>query len=244
MWRSVRDFIDESSNHNSLNELSNSMSDLTQAWGFDRFVSAKISSSQNIIQAPLTMAFGNSPEEWFQHYQEHGHVYRDPCIELAMTSNQARWLSAIRSGPLTADQALVMNEAQAFGINNCLVVPSRQPDGSVWASCFFTQSTDQSEEVLISATVAAHQFVEIGARLANKETKQLTHDYILTPRQREVVDLLAQGLNTFEISENLGTSPRTVAHQIEEAKRRLNAPTLPALVVQATLRGEVMLPSN
>jgi DNA-binding CsgD family transcriptional regulator len=244
MWRSVRDFIEDSSSQNTLQDLSQSMNALTRDWGFDHFISTNISSSTDAIIAPFTMSFGNQPEDWFQYYQEREHVYRDPCIEHAMTSNRPQWLTTIRAHALTADQALVMYEAQAFGIVNSLIVPCRQPDGSVWISCFFTQSLDQSEEVSINATVAAYHFVELGAQLANRETKQLTNDYILTPRQREVVSLLAKGLNSNEIAETFRTSPRTVAHQIEEAKRRLSAPTLPALVVQATLRGEVTLPRN
>jgi DNA-binding CsgD family transcriptional regulator len=59
----------------------------------------------------------------------------------------------------------------------------------------------------------------------------------LKPREREVLRLLAAGLGQKQIARHLGTSPRTVLHQVAAARRRLGAPTTIAAVALAIRDG-------
>ena len=60
----------------------------------------------------------------------------------------------------------------------------------------------------------------------------------LTPRQRVVVELIAQGLRNREIADRLGISLHTVRRHVEALLRRLNVPTraAAAVLLRETLR--------
>jgi DNA-binding NarL/FixJ family response regulator len=53
----------------------------------------------------------------------------------------------------------------------------------------------------------------------------------LTPRQRVVVEMIAEGLRNREIAERLGISLHTVRRHVEALLRRLNVPTRAAAAV-------------
>lgn len=50
---------------------------------------------------------------------------------------------------------------------------------------------------------------------------------MLTPRQREVAKLVAEGLSTRKVARELGISPRTVEGHIQQAAERLDIPGPP-----------------
>jgi DNA-binding NarL/FixJ family response regulator len=53
---------------------------------------------------------------------------------------------------------------------------------------------------------------------------------LLSPREREVVQLVVDGLSTKQIAAQLATSPKTVEKQRRNAMRKLGAPNVAALV--------------
>lgn len=59
----------------------------------------------------------------------------------------------------------------------------------------------------------------------------------LTPRQREIVLALSQGLTSKEIARRLGVQPRTVEYHIAHLKQRLDARSRPELVSRAAALG-------
>ena len=63
----------------------------------------------------------------------------------------------------------------------------------------------------------------------------------LTPREREVIKMLAGGFNGTEIAERLSLSPETVRIHIRHARGKLGARTPAQAAVLAVQRGEVTL---
>jgi len=59
----------------------------------------------------------------------------------------------------------------------------------------------------------------------------------LSPRQREVVSLMAQGLGNGEIAERLSMKPKRVADHVYELKIKLHARTRADVVAAALARG-------
>lgn len=62
---------------------------------------------------------------------------------------------------------------------------------------------------------------------------------LLSPRQRECLTLVRQGLTSLEIADRLNLSPRTVDQYIAEAGRRLGARNRAHAVAEAFERGEI-----
>jgi PAS domain S-box-containing protein len=63
----------------------------------------------------------------------------------------------------------------------------------------------------------------------------------LSPRQREVIELVAEGLTSTEIAERLGVSPETVRTHLRNARLKLGASTKAQAVAIAMLRDEIQL---
>jgi DNA-binding CsgD family transcriptional regulator len=63
----------------------------------------------------------------------------------------------------------------------------------------------------------------------------------LSPRQRDVIELVAEGLTSIQIAERLGVSPETVRTHLRNARLKLGASTKAQAVAVAMLRGEIQL---
>ena len=64
----------------------------------------------------------------------------------------------------------------------------------------------------------------------------------LSPRERDVVALVAVGHTDRQISQALVLSPKTVANHVASARRKLGAPSRTALAVQAIATGVIERP--
>jgi DNA-binding CsgD family transcriptional regulator len=67
-------------------------------------------------------------------------------------------------------------------------------------------------------------------------------DRVLSPREHEVVELLAAGLTGEQVAVRLGISPATVRVHIRNATAKLGASTRTQAVAIAVARGEVAAP--
>jgi len=79
---------------------------------------------------------------------------------------------------------------------------------------------------------------------SRKETVTMT-DQILTPRQREIVELVANGYTRDQIARKLGISPRTVTQFKMDARHRVGyrlgviVPSTPMLTALCVKYGEI-----
>jgi LuxR family transcriptional regulator, quorum-sensing system regulator BjaR1 len=241
MWGDVQEFTGRAGAATSVSEINHAFGQMVETWGFETFVAIQISSNQLGLRAPLVRSFGKPNVLWLNRYKQAGYIRRDPAVVNLMKSTNPFWWSEIQSNHLELDQKMIFGEAEDLGIVHGLVVPVRLPDGSVWSCGLGASHIDESEELKIAAVVAANYYVGRGVLLQSRADEYVDLAYRLTKRQREVVTLLAKGFSCHEIGNKLGTSERTVAHQVEDAKRRLNARTLAAVVSEAILQGEIIL---
>jgi RNA polymerase sigma factor (sigma-70 family) len=90
-------------------------------------------------------------------------------------------------------------------------------------------------------------FDELGAepdrRAADEFLRGLSQakESLLTRRQTEVLQLIAEGLTNREIAERLGLSERTVDRHVSDALTRMDAPTRAAATAVAISRGLIVL---
>jgi DNA-binding NarL/FixJ family response regulator len=149
-----------------------------------------------------------------------------------------------------ADHAvgLVLLEVQLPGISGyelCHRLRERYGAGLpiVFVSGGFVEPEDRVAGLLLGADdylakpVAAAELV---ARLRNRLRRPARDDRRgLTPREREVVGLLADGLGPVEIGGRLGISPKTVATHVEHIYAKLGVHTR-AQAVAAAFRRELV----
>jgi len=94
------------------------------------------------------------------------------------------------------------------------------------------------QEVLKGRTYVAEAIREavLGALEAGSKKAWRSID-LLTPRQREVLQLLAQGLHSKEIAAKLNVSPKTVEFHKQQMKQILGVQTVAELAVYAARHG-------
>ena len=84
----------------------------------------------------------------------------------------------------------------------------------------------------------SHKVVEKLMRLPEKEAKIRDANYeTLTPREQEIMVLLAEGLSTKEIAEKLFISPKTVDNHRSNILRKLNLHSTMELIRYAARLG-------
>jgi LuxR family quorum sensing-dependent transcriptional regulator len=241
MWNDVCEFTHAASNAKSVGQLNRAFAKMSGGWGFDHFIAIQVSSRQRDLRAPLTRSFGEPPVPWLERYREAGHVHRDAGIKRIMESTSPYWWRDVEDEDLSKDERRVFDEARSFGLNHGLVVPVRVADGSIWSCLLSAERLDETEDLKLAALTAANVFVGRGVHLHGQEGIEIELGYRLTQGQRKAVLWLARGLTIDEIGEVLRKSGRTVAHQLEDAKRRLGVRTQGALVFEALARGEVRI---
>jgi DNA-binding CsgD family transcriptional regulator len=66
---------------------------------------------------------------------------------------------------------------------------------------------------------------------------------VLTPRERQIVEMLAQGSTGEQIAQQLVLSPETVQKHVHNAKRKIGAETRAHLIALALTRGLIDPPA-
>lgn len=96
------------------------------------------------------------------------------------------------------------------------------------------QAFQQGSLVVITTTLP----LDLKAKtVAAPASDQRSTDLVLTPRQQDVLQCLAEGLTTKEIALQLGLCPRTIAMHVAALKRRLGASTRAQSVGKAAALG-------
>jgi DNA-binding CsgD family transcriptional regulator len=108
-------------------------------------------------------------------------------------------------------------------------------------------SLGDSEGACREVEAARDVFAELGAepdrRAAEAMLRSLRRgkERLLTPRQTEVLQLVAEGLTNREIAERLGLSERTVDRHVSDTLTRIDAPTRAAAAAIAISQGLIVL---
>jgi DNA-binding NarL/FixJ family response regulator len=145
----------------------------------------------------------------------------------------------------------VLAQAAEFAIEWPLVglLPDENQVGEAWAVGLRSLLLRSAPaEMLLAALIAAGQeLVTLDPRLAEtllRSTPQSPPDHLieaLTPRELEVLQLLAEGLPNKAIARQLNISDHTVKFHVNAIMSKLNAQSRTEAVVQATRLGLILL---
>ena len=89
----------------------------------------------------------------------------------------------------------------------------------------------------LSASIARYLLVKLFD--ATDEPAQTNHSPLLSPREREILELIAQGYRPKEVSDRLGISYHTVVHHIRSVYEKLEVHSRSEAVYKAGQLGEI-----
>jgi DNA-binding CsgD family transcriptional regulator len=122
------------------------------------------------------------------------------------------------------------------------VMGIKRPDGGVRWVRASARPIGRSVLTSLQDITALRRAEEDAAALASRLNGNGSKRGVLSPREHQVVELLAAGLTGEEVAERLGISPATVRVHIRNATGKLGASTRTQAVAIAVARGEVAAP--
>ena len=173
-------------------------------------------------------------------YAERGYVHDDPGFRHARTTVRPfRWF---RDSPFDPERepraAEVVQLCRDFGLVEGIVVPVvsyARRAGQVWFGGATLDLPDSELPALHLMAIYAFD------RILKLHGSPVQHQASLTPREREILTLAANGRSTREIGEKLHITSRTVKEHIKHLCRKLGAATRTQAVMIA-VRDKIIQP--
>jgi DNA-binding CsgD family transcriptional regulator len=184
----------------------------------------------------------NYPAQWMRAFSELDFYYIDPVFHYANRSlTPFFWDAPEFRAELTAPQLEIMEEARRFGIEHGYTVPihaARSP-GAYRASCSVVPdcSAVSAESYLGVQLMACYMYEALSIEVEAKAEGCVARG--LTRRERQCLELAAQGKSDWVAGRILGISERTVHNHIEHAKRRLGVATRVQAIVHALVSRQI-----
>lgn len=188
----------------------------------------------------------NYPPAWADIYLERNLFRYDPVLQHAERNLLPfRWNTPEFIVPLTKPQRRMLQEAASAGIIDGYTVPIHLPwtAGALRASCSVIPDSDVIDERAYRAVqlMAIYLYASVGRCQSGSGAREsvLQSAPMLSMRERQCLELAAQGKSDWDISQRLGISESTVHKHVESAKRRLRVSTRIQAVVWAVQNREI-----
>jgi len=180
------------------------------------------------------------PEEWLKLYIENDYVHDDPAFRYAKTVVRPfRWFKEAPYDPAREPRAAeVVRRAGDFGILDGFVIPVASTAGRMGQIWFGGRTLDLAEHQLPALHLMAIYAFD---RILKLHGSPAQHQASLTPRQREILTLVANGKSSWEIGEALHITSRTVKAHIKHICRKFGAVTRTQAVMIA-VRDKIIQP--
>jgi DNA-binding CsgD family transcriptional regulator len=188
----------------------------------------------------------NYPRAWADVYVERNLFRYDPVLQHAERSLLPfRWNTPEFTAALTKEQTQLLQQAASAGIVHGYTVPIHLPRtaGALRASCSVIPDSNAIDERAYRAVhlMAIYLYATVGYHpdLKAERESRLQSAAVLSVRERQCLELAAQGKSDWDISQLLGISESTVHKHVESAKRRLGVSTRIQAVVWAVQHREI-----
>lgn len=162
-----------------------------------------------------------SPRGWVEAYYQRGLHTRNPVIfASARRATAFRWsdpgFDDLKNWP-------GFDLARDLGIQDGLTIPFHSPGNRVDVVSLgferFDLSRQETLTITLASAVAHERMVELSPFIPASGKP------VLTPRERDCLAFVAEGLSDADIGEKLGISQTTAHAHVESAKRKLGAKT-------------------
>ncbi|MBF0326657.1 MAG: LuxR family transcriptional regulator [Alphaproteobacteria bacterium] len=237
-------FIDRLNGVNDLKVLKDVAANTLQQLGF-RFFAYHCLQVKGVGER-LPYAITTYPIEWVKRYLDQHYIHHDPVLAAVKTHHLPfLWSEVTSDDEMTPVQRQLFGEAREYSVTDGMTVPihgrlematmSLVPDAS-GAEAAEIMRANRDLIHLLALYYHNHSSAILLERSQASRTKSL-----LTPREQEILSWLARGKTTWEISEILVTSEKTVVFHIENAKRKLGVFNRTHAVVKALMLGLIPL---
>ncbi len=183
--------------------------------------------------------FNTWPKDLQVAYMDEEMFWGDPVAAESRRRHRPFTFREIEADPETHLARDRMTEAAArFGQQDCLAIPLYAPFGYRGVVTVFSETTidlTASDRALLAATA------ECVFELHRKATdlQALARRAPLTPRERDSISLVAEGLTDDEIGRQLGLSGATIRHHVDNVRDKLSAASRAEAVALLAVSGEI-----
>jgi LuxR family transcriptional regulator, quorum-sensing system regulator BjaR1 len=182
----------------------------------------------------------NYPRLWLERFSSCNYASRDPVYCAARSQVLPfQWSDWRFRSELAGDQVAILNEAADAGLGDGFTIPIHAPD-ALPASCSLAIGDDGIDPLNVRQAhwyaVYAHESARrllVGEAPRSKPT--------LSRRERQCIELIAQGKDDFAVSVILGVSEHTARNTVRRAMRKYGVATRVQAFVRALRDGEIRL---
>ncbi len=215
-------------------------------YGFDHFhYGARIPTS---LTKPSFIHISGYPLEWWQRYKDNNYIAYDPTVAHCAKSvlpydwheTRTQRRDTTTGKPAQPD---VMRDASEFGLVNGISIPLHDANGvfsmlSFTSSSHYSTSKKKFSRLLPTAHYISSLTHETVMRIARqKQEVALSQQYRLTKREKECLLWAAEGKTTWETSQILNISERTVVFHCQNASQKLHVNNRPQAIARAISLG-------
>jgi LuxR family transcriptional regulator, quorum-sensing system regulator BjaR1 len=234
---STFEFIQDVERLSTTGEIMDAMGAVLNRYGFKYFCFNFLPNSTQKFEDVLLA--NRLPVAWLKLYVEEQFVHADPSIRHCRKMVRPyRWKEAPYDPEREPRAVEVVQRAMDFGLSDGFVIPIASPAsrvGHVWVG---GQTLDLPDRDMPAVHLMALYAFDRVLQLHRPHPEQEPN---LTPREREVLTLVALGKSTWEIGQILKISSRTVNEHITHSRRKLGAVNR-AQAVMIGLRDRIIQP--
>lgn len=238
----VQAFVERCETTQCLDELTLAFQRSLQALGFKYFACC---SHVDPAKPPRrAIMLHNYPGAWVRYFSELELYDIDPVfLHANRVSLPFFWDAPVFRAGLTPPQQQILFEASRYGLTRGYTVPIHSPYalGVYRASCSVVPDSEAIDAYNYAAVQLMSGYLydaanrDVNAREAEAAQPELSR------RERQCLELAAQGKSDWVAGKILGISERTVHNHIESAKRRLGVATRVQAIVQALAGRQISL---
>ena len=186
------------------------------------------------------LVFQTYPPEWVRSFSESGLYRIDPVFRYASEKGLPfRWDDPEFRATLTPVQRRIMLAAERYGIVHGCTVPVHPPRART-ASCSVVPESDSIDDARLQVLfMMTHYLYDAMCRAADPEVLAVPPPAQFSERERQCLELAAQGKDDWTIGSILRISERTAHNHIERAKKRLGVGTRVQVIVHALRHGQL-----
>jgi len=236
----MTDFVDRLSDVETPDELQGVFEKTVNSLGFSSFTYHMVKVVGIGTRLPLVTT--TYPKQWENRYFEKNYMAIDPVLEACFhRSLPYAWDEIVAPMELTREQRDFFMEASDFKLNDGISVPINGYKGEFALMTMVADGTQkETQETIQQHRHTVHLLTmyyhnHASSMVVGEALKRYTP--MLTKREKEVMSWVANGKTTWEISEILSIGETTTLTHVENAKKKLNAPSRTQAVVKAIFLG-------